>query len=146
MDGVEVAVRVKVTHGGVPGESVGPDEGATASHVPGGVSNHWIAVPTFVPQTFTVSLVNVLPEATWMSTSAPTVSVDDVGFGAAVSCAIVTAPLPEASTVKVVPVEGSLLTIVPVDPDGELDVPEAVAVDVAGAAGETGSGVVHELP
>jgi hypothetical protein len=138
MVGDEVEESENDTHGGVPVLNVGPEAGFSVSQAPGGVSNHMIVVPTFGPHTFTVSLLNVLPEDTWTSTSAPTVSVEGGGCGAELSCATVTAPLPVASTVAVTPVVGFLLSTVPVDPVVEEDVPVATSFDVEGGVGGVG--------
>lgn len=143
MDGVDVLLSEKDTHGGVPGCSVGPDAGWSADQVPGGVSYQVMSVPTWDPHTVTVSFVNALPDDTWTSTSAPTVTVLGAGFGADLSSATVTAPRPEALTDVVTPVVGSLLWTVPVVPFGVLDEPVATSCDVgAGGGGLVGDVVV----
>lgn len=131
------------THGGVPGWSVGPDAGLRVAQVPGGVSYQAMSVPTWGPHTVTVSFVNALPDDTWMSTSAPTVKALGGGFGADLSSATVMAPMPDALTVVVTPVVGSLLWTVPVVPFGVLDDPVATSTDVgAGGGGLVGDVVV----
>ena len=148
--GDEDEVRENDTHGGVPALNVGPEVGLSVSQAPVAVSYHVIAVPTFGPQTFTVSVEKLLPEETCTSMSDPTVRVEGGGVGVEDSCANVTAPSPVAVTVAVTPVVGLVLTTVPVAPVDEDDEPVETSFDVGGAGGgevgvvARGRGEVHD--
>ena len=133
--GDDVELSENDTHGGVPALNVGPDVGFSVSQVPVDVSYHVIAVPTFGPQTFSVSLEKLLPDDTSTSISDPTVSVDGGGLGVEVSWDTVTAPSPVAFAWTTTPVVGFVLSTVPVDPVDEDEEPVDTSVDVDGAGG-----------